>query len=78
MSLKPGDLRKMSKEERLEKLRELRQELMKLRMKAQLGTLENPGKIRAMRKTIARILTIEREEELAKARERRKGGSKPK
>jgi len=78
LSLKPDDIRKMSREERLEKLRELRQELMKLRMKAQLGTLENPGKIRAMRKTIARILTIEREEELAKAREGRKGGSKPK
>jgi ribosomal protein L29 len=28
------------------------------------GTVENPGKIRSIRKTIARILTIEREEQL--------------
>ncbi|MCC6009788.1 MAG: 50S ribosomal protein L29 [Fervidicoccaceae archaeon] len=64
MGIKLKDLRKMTREERLEKLRELRDELMKLRMKARIGTVENPGKIRSIRKTIARILTIEREEQL--------------
>ena len=64
MSLKPRDIRKMSREERMEKLKELRLELLKLRMQSDIGTLENPGKIRAIRKTIARILTINREEEL--------------
>jgi large subunit ribosomal protein L29 len=64
MGIKLKDLRKMTREERLEKLRELREELMKLRMKARIGTVENPGKIRSIRKTIARILTIEREEQL--------------
>lgn len=64
MSIKLKDLRKMTREERLERLKELRGELMKLRMKARIGTVENPGKIRAIRKTIARILTINREEEL--------------
>ena len=70
-ALKPDDIRKMSPEERIKKLNELREELMKLRLKAEMGTLENPGAIRAIRKTIARILTIMREEELKKGQGRR-------
>ncbi len=64
MSLKPKEIRSMSPEERLRKLRELRAELIKLRTQAYLGTLTNVGKIRVVRKNIARILTIMREEEL--------------
>ena len=70
--IKADDIRKMSPEERLKKLNELREELMKLRLKAEAGTLDNPGKIRAIRKTIARILTIMREEELKKQRGEKK------
>ncbi len=62
--LRTDDIRKMSREERLKKLQELREELVKLRLKAAVGTLENPGAIRAIRKSIARILTVMREEEL--------------
>ncbi|KSW12759.1 50S ribosomal protein L29 [Pyrodictium occultum] len=62
--MRTDDIRKMSPEERLKKLEELREELVKLRLKASVGTLENPGAIRAIRKTIARILTVMREEEL--------------
>ncbi len=72
MSLKPRDIRAMSREERLKKLEELRLELMKLRTQALLGTLENPGKIRVIKKTIARILTINREEELKELKLRKK------
>ncbi len=68
--LRTNDIRKMSPEERLKKLQELREELAKLRLKAAVGTLENPGAIRAIRKSIARILTVMREEELAKQRRR--------
>jgi len=64
MSMKMDDIRKMSREEKLKKLEELRLELIKLRTQSQIGTLESPGKIRAIRKTIARILTALREEEL--------------
>ncbi len=67
--IKTDDIRKMSPEERIKKLNELREELMKLRLKAEMGTLENPGAIRAIRKTIARILTVMREEELKRSRE---------
>ncbi len=48
------------------KLTELRDELMHERGVAAMGGAPpNPGKIRALRKNIARILTIIREEELA-------------
>jgi len=66
LSLKPDDIRKMNPEERKEKLEELRMELVKLRLQAEMGTLDNPGRIRAIRRTIARILTIMKEEELKK------------
>lgn len=62
MSLKINEIRKMSSKERRQKLEELRMELLRLKMQARLGTLDNPGKIRALRKTIARILTVEKEE----------------
>ena len=52
----------MSKEELEERLRELRVELGKLRtMVAAGGTMENPSRVREIRRTIARILTIQRE-----------------
>ncbi len=69
MSMKISEIRALSSEERKKKLEELRTELIRLRLQAATGTLDNPGKIRAIRKTIARILTVMREEEL----ERRKG-----
>ncbi|MBC7112615.1 MAG: 50S ribosomal protein L29 [Candidatus Methanomethyliales bacterium] len=55
----------MSKEERSKKLSELRAELSKMKaMQAMGGSLENPSRIRLLRKTIAQILTVNREEEL--------------
>ncbi|MCE4621452.1 MAG: 50S ribosomal protein L29 [Desulfurococcales archaeon] len=62
--IKADEIRKMSKEERLKLLEELRRELINLRYKAASGTLENPGRLRELRRNIARILTIMREEEL--------------
>ncbi len=67
--MKISEIRALSPEERKKKLEELRTELIRLRLQAATGTLDNPGKIRAIRKTIARILTVMREEEL----ERQKG-----
>ncbi len=57
-------LRSLPREERLKLLEQLRSELLKLRTQKERGALENPGKIRAVRRTIARILTIENEETL--------------
>ncbi len=64
--LKPDEIRAMSLEERLKLLSELRIELAKLREQARVGTLTNVGKIRIVRKNIARILTIINEEKKGK------------
>ena len=71
--LRASEIRKMSPEERMQKLNELYAELRKLRAKAASGALDNPGRLREIRKAIARILTIQREEELARERESKKG-----
>lgn len=72
MSLSAKDLRGRSREERVKLLDELRTELVKLRTQARLGTLKDTARIRIVRKNIARILTVNREEEL-KEREVGKG-----
>ncbi len=71
MSMSADKIRKMSPEERLKLLRELRLELIKLKTQAYLGTLTNTGRIRVIKKNIARILTVMREEKLRKEREKR-------
>ncbi|MEM2864440.1 MAG: 50S ribosomal protein L29 [Candidatus Bathyarchaeia archaeon] len=54
----------MKPEERVKKLRELRVELSKLRTTIESGgTVENPARIREIRRAIARILTVQREEQ---------------
>jgi len=63
--LKPKALREMSPEERRELLNQLRAELVKLQTQRSRGFVEKPGRIRQIKRMIARILTIERE--LAKA-----------
>jgi len=69
---KPKVLREMSPEERGQLLNQLRAELVKLQTQRARGFVEKPGRIRQIRRIIARILTIERELELAKEREKTK------
>ncbi|GEM_PF-116834 len=57
-------IRSMSAEEREKLLAQLRSELLKLRSQKERGVVENPGKIRQIRRTIARILTVMNEEDL--------------
>jgi len=55
----------MPAEERRKKLEELRTELIRLRTKVNAGgTIENPSRLRELKRTIARILTLERAREL--------------
>jgi large subunit ribosomal protein L29 len=54
----------MSREELIDKLRELRGELARTQTTlAAGGSLQNPSKIRELKRSIARILTIIREKE---------------
>ena len=57
------DIRAMSPEDRKKRLTELRTELVRLRTMVKAGgALENPSQIQEIRRTIARILTVENEE----------------
>ena len=61
--LKPKEVREMTKPERKDKLYELRNELMREEgIAAMGGAPTNPGKIKALRISIARLLTIMQEE----------------
>ena len=59
------DIRKLTPTERKKKLEELYNELSSIRIELTTGGgTENPYKTRAVKRAIARILTIEREAEL--------------
>ncbi len=52
------EIREMKKEDLQKRLNELRLELMKERAQSEVGgTPSNPGRVRELRRTIARILT---------------------
>jgi len=62
--LHPEEIRDMTPAERESELEELETELLQDRaVKAAGGAPENPGRIKELRKAIARIKTIQREEE---------------
>jgi len=62
-TIQPSEIRAMGPEKAKEKLEELRVELMHERGVAAMGGAPpNTGKIRALRKQVARILTILNEE----------------
>ncbi len=61
--LKARQIREMSEEERQTKLGELREELMhEMGISAMGGAPTSPGKIRSLKRQIARILTVMSEE----------------
>ena len=63
-ALAAGDLRTATEEELDLKLTEAKIELFNLRFQAATGQLESHGRLRAVRKEIARIYTVKREREL--------------
>jgi large subunit ribosomal protein L29 len=63
MVIKVKEIREFTPEERIEKLKELKEELMHERgVSAMGGSPPSPGKIRQIRMSIARILTVMQEE----------------
>jgi large subunit ribosomal protein L29 len=60
---KPREIRDMSPQERHERVEQLKEDLMRERgMAAMGGAPTSPGKIRALRRTISRYVTIMKEE----------------
>ncbi len=62
--MKASEIRKLSAAELDAKLVELKDELFKLRFQQAVNQLDNPMRISAVKKDIARILTIQRDIEL--------------
>ena len=62
--MKTNEIRKLSTEEINKKITESKEELFNLRMKQATGSLENPSRIRELRKNVARLKTILREREI--------------
>ena len=62
--MKVNEIRNLSTAELTEKVAGLKEELFNLRFQLATGQLENPMRIREVKKTIARIKTVQREEEL--------------
>lgn len=62
--MKVNDIRNMSVDEMNQKVSSLKEELFNLRFQLATGQLDNPKRIREVKKTIARIKTVQREDEL--------------
>ena len=61
---KVADLKVKTDDQLVEQLVELKREAFNLRFQAATGQLENPGRIRSVKRDIARIYTVLREREL--------------
>ena len=62
--MKAKEIRDLSAEELNQKLASLKEELFGLRFQLATGQLENPMRIKDVKKTIARTKTIQRENEM--------------
>ena len=58
------EIRKLSNEEILEKIKDGKSELLNLRTQNARGSLEKPAQIGALKKDIARMMTILKEREM--------------
>ncbi len=63
--MRASEIRGMTSEELHTRLQETRRELFNLRQQWYAGSLQDHNRLKAVRKDIARILTILRERELA-------------
>lgn len=64
--MKPSELRDLTKEELQQRYDDSRKELFNLRLQQSTGQIEKSSRIRELRRTVARILTMMRERERAK------------
>ena len=62
--MKASEIRKLSASELDAKLLELKDELFKLRFQQAINQLDNPMRINAVKKDIARVKTVQRDIEL--------------
>ena len=65
--MKASEMRDMTKEELQKELEELKSELFKLRFQLVTNQLDNPMKLKACKKNIARVKTVLKEMEIKAA-----------
>ena len=65
--MKAAEIKYLSEAELAEKLAELKQELFNLRFQLAVNQLDNPTRIKAVKKDIAKVKTIIRENEMKNA-----------
>jgi len=58
------ELRGLEKSELLEKIKQLKQELFHFRCQLAMGRIENPMRIRATKREVARVKTVLQQKEL--------------
>ena len=63
--MKINEIRELSTAEMIEKEKEFKKELFNLRFQLATGQLENTAQLKQVRKSIARIKTVMREQELS-------------
>jgi len=63
--MKTSEIRELNQAELELKIKELKEELFNLRFQYTIRQLDNPMQLKAVRKDIARILTIMRQRELS-------------
>jgi large subunit ribosomal protein L29 len=61
--MKPGEIRELSAHDLREREKDLDDQLFRLRIQKSMGQLEAPGKLRTLRRDLARVKTILREKE---------------
>ena len=66
--MKPEKYRELTRSELERILRDLREELFNLRFRVSTQKLDNPLRLREVRRDLARVMTILREDELGKIR----------
>ena len=59
--MKAQEIRDLSEKEREDKVTDLGQEIFNLRFQLATGKIENPSRLKSLRRDIARIKTIQRE-----------------
>ncbi len=67
VGISAGELRELTDDELVERLRESKEELFNLRFQMATGQLNNNRRLRTVRREIARVYTVLRERELGLA-----------
>jgi large subunit ribosomal protein L29 len=65
--MKAEKWREMSGDELVQKAKELNEELFNLRFQLSMGVAKNPSRVRQAKRDLARVQTVLRERELARA-----------